>query len=99
MSADVVERDERAIAVENASYRWGYLVLSFGLLVSVMARSYLFEDPSWDLMGLVVAGGLVCAAYQWWHQTLGRRAAYAGLIVTLLAAAIAAAVALLRAGR
>ena len=30
-----VERDERTVAVENASYRWAYLVLTYALLVDV----------------------------------------------------------------
>jgi hypothetical protein len=30
-----VHRDERTLAVENASYRWAYLFLSFALLLLV----------------------------------------------------------------
>ena len=37
MSAGLsVERDERTVAVENASYRWSYLVVTYALLVDVM---------------------------------------------------------------
>src|SRR5271165_708673 len=31
-TSHVVQRDERTLAVENASYRWGYLALSYALL-------------------------------------------------------------------
>jgi hypothetical protein len=34
-----VERDERTVAVENASYRWAYSLLTYALLVDVMYRS------------------------------------------------------------
>ena len=34
-TAPSVQRDERTVAVENASYRWAYLFLSFGLLALV----------------------------------------------------------------
>jgi hypothetical protein len=30
MSTASITRDERTMAVENASYRWGYLLLAFG---------------------------------------------------------------------
>ena len=60
----VVERDERTVAVENASYRWAYGVLTFALLVDVMYRSLVRHEAAWDLMALVVVGGVVCTLYQ-----------------------------------
>jgi hypothetical protein len=46
MNAHPVDRDERTVAVENASYRWAYLVLSFGLLVIVMYRSFAWRESA-----------------------------------------------------
>ena len=37
-TASPVERDERTEAVENASFRWAYLVLSYGLLAAVVSN-------------------------------------------------------------
>jgi hypothetical protein len=65
MSAGLsVERDERTVAVENASYRWSYLVVTYALLVDVMWRSLAYKEASWDLMALVVVSGVVCTFYQ-----------------------------------
>jgi len=50
MSApECVERDERTVAVENASYRWAYLLLTYALLVDVMYRSLVRHEASPDI--------------------------------------------------
>ena len=49
MSANLVQRDERTTAIENASYRWAYLFLSFGLLLVVAYRSFARQESPWDL--------------------------------------------------
>ncbi len=67
-----VERDERTIAVENASYRWAYLFLSFALLLDVACRSFLRDDAAWDLLALVIGGGVVCTVIQARYRILGR---------------------------
>ena len=85
------ERDERTTAIENAGYRWSYLVLSFGLLVIIAGRAFARGEESWDLLALVVVGGLTNAAYQGRHRVLARRWALL-LVVTLLAAGFLAAV-------
>ena len=85
-------RDERTIAVEHASFRWAYLCLSYGLLASVAYRSFVRQEQPWDLLALVVAGGLVSAGYQASQRTLGRRWAIL-TIATVLAAALLAAMA------
>src|ERR1700693_3054496 len=59
-----VERDERTVAVENASYRWAYLLLTYALLVDVIYRSLIRHEATWDLLALVVVGGAVCTVYQ-----------------------------------
>lgn len=89
MKDRAVMRDERTVAVENASYRWGYLVLSFGLLLLVAYRSFTLGEANWDLLGLVILGGLVSTLYQGLHRVLAPRwAVVAG--VTMLAAAVVA---------
>ncbi len=96
MNSHTTLRDERTITVENASYRWGYLVLSFGLLLDVAYRGLVRQEASWDLLGLVLLGGLVTTWYQGSRSILGHRWWLTGLITALTAAAIAAVLALTR---
>jgi hypothetical protein len=88
-TSECVERDERTVAVENASYRWAYLALSYALLVDVMVRSFVRHEAAWDLMALVIAGGAVCSAYQARQKIL----AQGWVMKTLLAVCIAAVIA------
>jgi hypothetical protein len=92
----LVQRDERTVAVENASYRWSYLFLSFGLLALVAYRSLVRDESPWDLLLLVVLGGGVGTAYQSSHRVLSKRWAVASLIAVLLAAALAVVIVLFR---
>jgi hypothetical protein len=85
-----VQRDERTVLVENAGYRWAYLFLSFGLLVLVGYRSFVYHESSWDLLALVVLGGGVGTAYQSFHRVLSTRWVIASLLAVLMAAALAA---------
>ena len=87
-----VDRDERTLAVENASFRWGYHVISFGLLLLVAYRSVAHDESPWDLLGLVVLGGVVAAGYQWSHKVLTTRRLLKGLAAMLVAALVAAMV-------
>ena len=73
MSTASITRDERTVAVENASYRWGYLLLAFGLLVSTAYRSFARDETSWDLLALVLLSGAITTALQWRQRTLSRR--------------------------
>jgi hypothetical protein len=82
-------RDERTTSVENASYRLAYLVMSFGLLLSVIYRSLILRDSSWDLLALVLLGGLVAAFYQGTHRILTRHWASVALATAIAAALIA----------
>jgi hypothetical protein len=63
-TAQSVRRDERTVAVENASYRWAYSLLTYALLVDVMSRGLFRHEAAWDLMALVVVGGVVASVYQ-----------------------------------
>lgn len=87
-----VQRDERTIAIEHASFRLAYLCLSYGLLAAVAYRSFMHREQPWDLLALVVAGGLVSAGYQAANRTLSRNWAVI-TVVTVVVAALLAAVA------
>lgn len=96
MTANPVERDERTVMVENASYRWAYYLLSFGVLASVGYRGLALNESSWDLLALVVVTGVVQLAYQTSHHVVSRRSGLAMLAAGLIAALAAALIVLLR---
>jgi hypothetical protein len=89
MTAHATDRDERTVAVENASYRWAYLFMSYALLVIVMYRGLVRHEAAWDLLALVVIGGGLPLIYQALGRVLSKRAA----IQMLLAGAVAVIVA------
>jgi len=91
-----VTRDERTITIENASYRWAYHLLSLGLLVSVIYRGFIRQESSWDLLALVILGGLVTTLYQGIHGVLSRRWVLVAVTTALISGAIALAIAFLR---
>jgi hypothetical protein len=90
-----VFRDERTVAIENAGYRWGYLTLSFGILAAVMYRGFVLGQQSWDLLGLVMLGGIVGIGYQVAHNIVTRRWVLSIGITMGIAAIVAAMVAAL----
>jgi hypothetical protein len=77
------------VAVENASYRWAYAVLTYALLVDVMYRGLVLHEAAWDLLALVVVGGGICTAYQGRQKTL----AHGWVMKAVLGAVIAAVIA------
>jgi hypothetical protein len=96
MTGHSVERDERTTTVENAGYRWSYLVLSFGLLAAVAVRSFSRGESPWDLLALVVLGGVVNVAYQGRYGVLSRRWGILAAVTVLAAALLGAAIVVLR---
>ena len=57
-------KDERAIAVERASHSIALKVVGFALLLDVFFRSIVGKTAAWDLLGIVILGGLVATLYQ-----------------------------------
>lgn len=53
--------------------RLSYLVLSFGLLAIVAYRSFVHGETPWDLLGLVLLGGLIGTAYRTRQRAVSRR--------------------------
>lgn len=90
------ERDERSVAVENASYSLGYRVIAFALLLDVAIRAWKLGDPGWDLMAIVIGSGVLVTVYQWWNRVLTRRCVKLGLVTVVLGAIVAALVAAAR---
>jgi hypothetical protein len=84
-----VERDERTEAVANNSYRWGYVVANFGILLAVIRRAYYLNDASWDLMAVVLASGLVATVIQVRGRIFGRIWVWSRVLAMVVAAAVA----------
>jgi hypothetical protein len=96
MTAKPIMRDERTVATENASYRWAYLVMSFGLLVSTAYRSFALHESAWDLLALVILGGAVATFYQGSRRVLSQRWAIASAVAVLAALVVAVVLVLIR---
>jgi hypothetical protein len=96
MTAKPIMRDERTVATENASYRWAYLVMSFGLLVSTAYRSFVRNESAWDLLALVILGGAVATFFQGSRRVLSRRWAVASAAAVLLAVVLGVVLVLIR---
>ena len=97
-NAPSVERDERTVAVENASYRWAYGFLAYALLVDVAYRAVVHHEAAWDLMAFVFAGGILCTVYQARLKTLAHSWAKRVVVISCVAAVIAAIIAAIMVG-
>jgi hypothetical protein len=64
MNPQQIVRDERYHAVENASYRVGYLIMLFGTMVLCAIRAALFQQSNWDFFGLAIVSSLAATVYQ-----------------------------------
>lgn len=84
---DLFVRDEREVSVDRAADRVAYLVLSYGLLALVAWRSLVEGQASWELLGLVLVGGLAGAAYRL-RSGVMTRGALVVIGITIAAAAL-----------
>ena len=89
----LMSRDERETSVDQAADRLSYLVLSFGLLAIVAYRSMVDREASWDLLGLVVLGGLVGTAYRVRRRVVSQRWELVVVGTAVVALVVAAVVA------
>lgn len=89
-----VERDAR---IDRAADRLAYLAVSYGLLLIVAYRSFVRDEASWDLLALVVIGGIVGFAYRVRYGVVSGR--WTAMLVTTVGIAIAVSAMLVMAGR
>jgi hypothetical protein len=87
-----VVRDERTVAVENASFRWAFNFVVFALLVDVVCRGAFFHEAAWDLFALACVPGIVCTIYQARHKIWGRGFPWKTMLIGGFVAAIVGAV-------
>jgi len=88
----LLARDEREAAVDRAADRLAYLVLAFGVLLVVAVRSFVDHEAAFELLGLVVASGIVGGVYRARQQTITLR--WAAAIAITIGSALVVAVAL-----
>ena len=84
-----VERDERTVAVENASYKWAFTFVSLALLVDVVYRGAVHSEAAWDLLALASLPAFVCVMYQARQKILGKRYLREALLVACLGGIVA----------
>jgi hypothetical protein len=83
-----VKRDERTVAVENASYKWGLIFITFALLIDVVYRGAVRNEAAWDLMALVIGSSAIGTVYQVRQKTLPK-----AVLVAIVVGAVAAVIA------
>jgi hypothetical protein len=90
-----IEKDERTMSVENQSYRIGYLILDFGILIDIMYRAFMFNESAWDLFGIIFLGGIVTTIYQCNNKILTKNWVKSTVLISLLSAFVAVAMVIL----
>jgi hypothetical protein len=88
------QKDERAIVIERAGHSLALKIVGFALLVDVFFRAVVQETAAWDLLGIVILGGLVASVYQAMHRVAGKYWIKA-IVLSVLGAALAAAAGIL----
>jgi hypothetical protein len=89
-----VERDAR---IDRAADRLAYLAVSYGLLLIVAYRSFVRGEAAWDLLALVVIGGIVGFACRVRYGVLSGR--WTAMLVATAGIAVAISALLVIAGR
>ena len=83
-----VSRDERTVFVENKSHSLGYIFMSFALLFDILYRSMKLGQSSFDLLAIIVLGGIITTIYQVTNKILNRAWAKSILLAIFLSAFI-----------
>jgi len=91
-----IDKDERAISVENSSYSMAYNIITYALLVDVIYRSFVLKQTAWDLIGIVFLGGLAATLYQLRYKAASRNMVVAIVVSIISGIAISAVSVFLR---
>lgn len=67
-----IERDERTVVVEKASYSLAYIFMGFALLLDIAYRSFVKGESSFDLLAIIVLSGFISTVYQAKHKILNQ---------------------------
>jgi hypothetical protein len=94
----LMARDEREQSIDLAADRIAFLVVCYGALILAAYRSLALGQEAWDLLALVVMGGVAGLAYRLQKRVVTRPWTLV-LAATVAAAALVAVVAALAASR
>ena len=84
------DKDEREISVEKSSYSLAYNIITYAILLDVIYRSFILKQSSWDLVGIVIFGGLAATLYQTRYKVATRNTVTA-IVVSIISGIIIAA--------
>jgi hypothetical protein len=90
-----IEKDERTTFIENESYKYGYIILNFGILINIIYRSFKLNEAPWDLFGLIFLSGLVTTIHQYKHKIFTKNWIKSILLLVIVTATIAAVITML----
>ena len=65
-----VVRDERTMAVENASCKWAWHFLVWPLIIDAMYRQHALNEEVGDLVALVCVSSAIAIVYQYRHKAV-----------------------------
>lgn len=65
-----VERDERTVVVEKASHSAAYIFIIYAILIDVAYRAFKLGESSFDLLAIVILGGIISTIYQARYKVL-----------------------------
>ena len=86
------DKDERAVLVEKSSYALAFTLITYAILLDVIYRAIVLKQATWDLLGIVILGGLAATLYQTRHKITNR--SWVKAIVLSVLAGLVIAVAL-----
>lgn len=72
MTSKIVEKDERTTFIENISYKFGYIFITFALLLDTAYRSFKFNEAPWDMLAIIIISGVIMSIYQYKQKILGK---------------------------
>lgn len=84
-----IERNEKNTFIQNKSYKYGYNILVYGILLDCIYRSIRFNENLWELFILIIVAGSGIMAYQY-KQKMIKKSSLKSLLLTALACIILA---------
>lgn len=90
-----IDKDERTTFIENQSYKYGYMILNFGILINIIYRSFRWNEAPWDLFGLIFLSGLVTTVHQYKYRIFAKNWMKSILLLIMISAIVAVVVTML----
>ena len=65
-----LKRDERTVAIENASFKWAWCFLVWPLTIVALYRQKAMNEEVGDLIALVCVSSAIAIVYQFRHKVI-----------------------------